>query len=137
MDYVAACQVCLLSHNIDYVIFFCALQEQLHPGQGTETFFFCRGGINPGCLNIGMPQNIRKPDDIFFKPVIRQRKQMAQIMGKHFLRFNSGIFAQRLHLSPDIASVQRFSALCDKNGACRYFYILKINLTFKGVILTV
>ncbi len=62
-------------------------------------------GVDAGNVDIGVPENIRKPGDILVDAVVRPGKQVAEIVREDFVRRDSGAFAQLLHVSPNVGAV--------------------------------
>ena len=61
-----------------------------------------------------MSQNIRQADDILFHSVKSERKQVSEIVRKHFLGVHMRLCAQSLHHAPYICAVHRLSRAGDK-----------------------
>ena len=61
-----------------------------------------------------MSQNIRQADDILFHSVKSERKQVSEIVRKHFLGIHMRLCAQSLHHAPYICAVHRLSRAGDK-----------------------
>ena len=73
--------------------------------------------IDSGGVDAAVAQNVSQPGNVFFKTIEGTSKQLAQIVWKHLAGLDPGLFAQSLHLRPNIASIQRLSASGDKNRA--------------------
>ena len=73
--------------------------------------------IDTGGVDAGMPQKIRKRDNILLHTVKYAREKMPKIMWEDLRCRHSGIMTQRLHGAPDAGSVQRASALRHKDTA--------------------
>ena len=71
--------------------------------------------INASRVDAAVSQNVRQPDDILFQRVVGPGKEMAKIVGKYLALRHAGLPAQRLHIVPDIAPVQRLAVSGHKN----------------------
>ena len=67
--------------------------------------------IDAGRLDGGMSQHIRQPGNVPASPVKGGCKQMAKIVGEYLTGGHTRIFAELLHLRPDLPTAQTFSAL--------------------------
>ena len=73
------------------------------------------GHIKPGCIDAGMPKDIRQVRDILFLFIEAAGKQVAQVVREALPLGNAGLPAQPAHGRPDIAPVQRPPAPSDKD----------------------
>ena len=73
--------------------------------------------IDAGDVDAGMPQKIRKRDNILLHTVKYAREKMPKIMWEDLRCRHSGIMTQRLHGAPNAGSIQWASALCHKDTA--------------------
>ena len=71
--------------------------------------------VDAGRVDAGMAQDICQLSDILFHPIKGSGKQVAQVVGKHFVRQDTGLPAECLHFSPNIASIQWMAVFCHKN----------------------
>ena len=73
-----------------------------------------------------MPQHVREPRNIAAHTIEAARKQMAQVMRKHFSRVNARFPAQRLHLRPNLLSRYALSASGEEYLAGSDFFLPEI-----------
>lgn len=105
-----------IQHNKDYVVFFIS-QNKSQPPYLSLVFPSRGNNIDTRRIDAGVSQDIRQFRDILFHIIISPRKQVAQIVGKYLSGAYARFPAQRFHLSPDIAPVPGFPALCHKDRA--------------------
>ena len=99
------CSSSILPRNNNSVVFI--LHHEAHLLQLLPMGLAGLHGIDPGRIQAGVPQNIRQPDDILLQGVIGPGEQVPQVVREHLSLRHAGLPAQRFHLMPDIASVQR------------------------------
>lgn len=85
------------TQNVDFV-----LGYQSQPFQLSGILLTGGEQIDPGGFNAGVAKHIGQAGDIPAGLVKYNGKQMAKIMGKHLCGLYSRIFAQCLHLRPDL-----------------------------------
>ena len=73
---------------------------------------FC--GVDSGCIDTAVAQDIRQTHYIFLYAVIRACKQMPQVMGKYLFLRHPCRLTQLFHIRPDVGPVKRSPGLCDK-----------------------
>ena len=89
----------------------------------SQTFYFSpvfRAGchnIDSGGVDAAVAQNIRQLGNVLFNTIKGSGKQLAKIMRKHLACLYMCLFAERLHLCPNTASIQRLSIPGCKNHA--------------------
>lgn len=104
------------------------LTDQTHPFHLSDMLRFGGDEIEPGCFNTGMAQHIRQLCHIPAYPVKRPGKQMPQIVRKDLGRRNPRLFAERLHLRPDLTAAQPFSVSGEE-------YLARDDFSFSDVFL--
>lgn len=72
-----------------------------------------------------MSQNIRQADDILFHSVKSERKQVSEIVRKHFLGIHMRLCAQSLHHAPYICAVHRLSVRVTNTGPVVSLFFLQ------------
>lgn len=76
-----------------------------------------RHDVDAGRIDAAVAQNVRQLRDILLHSVERTGKQLAQVVRKDLAGLHPRLFAERLHLRPDIASIEQLSAPGDENRA--------------------
>lgn len=74
-------------------------------------------GVDPCCVNAGMPQQVGKADDVFFHLVIVHCKEVTQVVREDFFPAYIGNGAESFHTMQDVAAVNGFAAPGHKNAA--------------------
>ena len=78
----------------------------------------CGDDINPRGVDTAVTENVRELCDVLLQPVKGAGEQVAQIVRKHLVGVDVRVFAERLHLPPDIRSADRSTAAGDKDRTC-------------------
>lgn len=76
---------------------------------------FC--DIDPRCINACVPKQVSKTGDVLIDRIKQPGKQVAQVVRKHLLLGYLGLLAERFHVPPDIAAVDRLSAFGYEHSA--------------------
>lgn len=77
------------------------------------------GGIDTGRADVGMTQNVRQTGKVMVDGVECPGKQMPEVVRKNFFRVDPGRLAERFHITPDVASVQRLAVPRHEDRALR------------------
>ena len=96
------------------------LNYQVHIFHSSAVFRASWNDINSGCVDTAVTKNVGKFRNILFNTIKCACKQVAKIMRKHLLRIDVSIFAQSLHLPPNIRAVYWFAAFRYKNHTAFY-----------------
>lgn len=75
----------------------------------------CGHNIDACGVYAAVSENTRQLGDILFNAAKGPGKELAQIVGEYLACLDACGLAQLLHLPPDAAAVQRFSAFVKKN----------------------
>lgn len=123
-------------HNADYVAFLESKAQAFH----LPAVLHARcHNVDAGRIDAAVAQDVRQLGDILLHPVERTGKQLAQVVRKDLAGLHARLFAERLHLCPDIASIVRLSTSGDENhaGADAAFGTIKAQTLSKqiGVVL--
>lgn len=82
--------------------------------------------IDAGGFNRTVPQHVGQLCNILARPVKRRGKQVPQIVGEHLGWLHASRRTQPLHLRPDLAAGQPFSAFGEKDLAGSDFLFLGV-----------
>ena len=93
------------------------LQQQPQMLQLTKVLRCAEGGVESGGVDVGVAQNISQVTQILGLVVIQAGEQVAQIVGKHLLRFHLSQGAKCFHFMENIAPVQGAAGMGDENTA--------------------
>ena len=85
--------------------------------QLTAMLLAAEPGVDPCCVDIAVPQNIRQMLQIMLRPIKTHSEQVPKVVGKDLLRRDPGRGAQLLHPPPDGVSADGLSMPTYKNRA--------------------
>ena len=102
--------------SVDYVIVIQSSCEH-QCVQLTAMLLAAEPGVDPCCVDIAVPQNIRQMLQIMMCPIKAHSEQMPKVVGKDLFRSDPGCGAQLLHPSPDGVSADGLSMPAHKNRA--------------------
>ena len=89
----------------------------MHPLQKPAVLGAGGADVDARGVDAAVSQQVGQLRQILVQPVERPGEQVAEVMGKHLLVGDTGGAAQRLHLPPDVAAIQRCAGAGDKHGA--------------------
>ena len=111
---------------MNYVRAFYSLHDQPQPLDFSAVLAAGGHDINAGSINAAMAQDICQLRNILFNPIESSGKELSQIVWEYLAGIYPGFLAQRFHLRPDTASIQRLSVSGDEDHAEANFFFLGI-----------
>lgn len=93
------------SPRINHSVVF-ALDYQSQPLQVLPMGVSSLHCVDSGGVHIGVPEDVRKPDDVLLHAVVRPGEQVPQVVGEYLALCHIGGLAQRFHIVPEVAAVQ-------------------------------
>ena len=92
-------------------------QHQLHLLQILSVLGTGGADVNAGGVDAAVTQQVRQLGQVTLQPVERPGEQVAQVVGEYLRAVHPGIAAQRFHLTPNVAAVQRLAGTGDEHWA--------------------
>ena len=104
-----------LCHIMRIMWFSFCLDHQTQTLNFSAVFCACGHDIDACGVDTAVAQDVRQLCDILLNAIESPGKELAQIVGEYLAFLDACGLAQLLHLPPDAAAVQGFSAFAKKN----------------------